>query len=134
MTLQSPVLEVKNLTKRYGKHLAVDDISFTLNSGEIVGFLGPNGAGKTTTTSMLLGLLEPTYGQITIFGKSLAQHRNEIASRMNFSASFSWLPGNLTVQENLYIFSLLYGVKNPRQKIAQELARMSLEEFSAKKS
>mgnify|MGYP001576638985 CR=1 FL=1 len=63
-----PILSVSNLTKKFGKFCAVDDISFDIKEGEILGFLGPNGAGKTTTIDMLLGLTKPTSGEIQIFG------------------------------------------------------------------
>ena len=62
------MIEVKNLTKKYDKTIAVDNISFEINDGEIVGFLGPNGAGKTTTMNMLTGFIEPTSGKVLING------------------------------------------------------------------
>ena len=65
------MIEVKNLTKRYGNKLAVDDISFTVKEGEIVGFLGPNGAGKSTTMNILTGYLSATAGDVTINGYNI---------------------------------------------------------------
>lgn len=129
-----PVLEIKNLSKKYDSTTAVDGISFSVSSGEIVGLLGPNGAGKTTAISMVLGLLEPSTGTINIFGKSLEKNRSEIAGRMNFSASFSFLPGNLTVWENLYIFGLLYGVADLPGRISELLQLVQLRGFEKKKT
>ena len=79
------ILEVKNLTKKFGKFIAVDNISFSLKEGEILGLLGPNGAGKTTTIQMLLSTLTPTFGSINYFGKDLNKHREEILEQLNFS-------------------------------------------------
>lgn len=129
-----PVLEVTNLSKRYGSFTAVDDISFSVDAGSIVGILGPNGAGKTTTTNMILGLLEPTSGEIHAFGESLARKRSAIARRMNFSASYSWLPGNMTPWEHITVFGLLYGVRNYGQKGRKLLDEVRLSEHMHTKS
>src|SRR3989339_273014 len=95
------VLEVQNLTKRFGEFTAVNDISFHLKEGEILGLLGPNGAGKTTTLQMLLGILSPTSGSIKVFDKDLSTHKSEILEHMNFSSTYVDLPWRLTVRENL---------------------------------
>ena len=71
------ILVVNNLTKKFKDKVAVDDISFSLQEGEILGLLGPNGAGKTTTLQMLLGVLTPTTGTIQYFGKDLVQSRTQ---------------------------------------------------------
>lgn len=111
------IIKVDNLTKKFGSFTAVDNISFKVAEGEIVGLLGPNGAGKTTTTHMLLGVIEPTNGGIEIFGRKMPDKRSEILEKANFSASYTKFPWHLTIYESLYVFALLYGVKNPRQKI-----------------
>ena len=118
------ILEVKNLTKKYGNTTVVDTISFDIQEGEIVGLLGPNGAGKTTIIQMLLSLLAPSEGEIRVFGKSLVENREEILEDMNFATSYSALPYNLTPYENLKIFSLFYGVSDYKAK-----AKFLLEEF-----
>jgi len=105
------VLSVTALRKQYGDLLAVDGIFFEVRSKEIVGLLGPNGAGKTTTISMILGVLEPTAGEIRIEGVDLGSHRSQALERTNFAAVYTPLPGNLTVEQNLRIFGLLYGVR-----------------------
>ena len=85
--MTAPVLEVRNLTKRFGDFTAVNGISFALQPGEILGVLGPNGAGKTTTMHMLLGLIAPTSGSISMFGMDLETHREAILQRVNFSST-----------------------------------------------
>jgi ABC-2 type transport system ATP-binding protein len=76
--MTDPVLQVTNLTKRFGEFVAVNDVSFSIKPGEILGLLGPNGAGKTTTMHMLLGLITPTSGAIHMFGLDLAAQREQI--------------------------------------------------------
>jgi ABC-2 type transport system ATP-binding protein len=107
----NPALRVADLRKRYGSIDAVDDVSFTVRRGEIVGLLGPNGAGKTTTINMILGVLEPTAGHITIDGIDLARSRALALRRTNFAAVYAALPGNLTVEQNLRFFGLLYAIE-----------------------
>lgn len=89
------VVEVKNLTKDFDKLLAVDNISFQMKKGEILGFLGPNGAGKTTTIMMLLGLVKPTKGEIKIFGLDFWPNREKILNMINFSSAYTFLPGSI---------------------------------------
>lgn len=116
-------VDVKNITKRFGSFVAVDDISFSFDEGETLGFLGPNGAGKTTTIQILLGILTPTSGDVFYFGKDLRFHRGEILERVNFSSAYTNLPWNLTVEENLSYVSYLYDIQNRRERI-QEIARV----------
>ena len=82
------IVEVKHLTKRFGDFTAVDDISFDIGEGEILGLLGPNGAGKTTTIQMLLDLVTPSSGSIHMFGLDLNAHRETILGRVNFSSTY----------------------------------------------
>src|SRR3989338_4502713 len=97
----NPLVEVRELTKLFGSVKAVDNISFDVYEGEILGIIGPNGAGKTTTLQMLLDLTTPTFGEIRIFGMTLASNRPEILAKVNFSSSYISLPHSLTVRENL---------------------------------
>lgn len=127
------ILRVKNLTKQYNNFTAVNRISFEMKEGEIVGLLGPNGAGKTTTLQMLLTLVSPTGGNIEIFGKNLKEHREELLSKMNFTAPYSLLPYNLTPKEGLTVFSLLYGVRNYKEKVKFLLEEFDLSELVDKK-
>lgn len=115
--METPIVEVRNLRKEFNGKKAVNDISFSVNRGEIFGFLGPNGAGKTTTIHMLLALTRPSSGQIKMFGMDLEKHRVEILERCNFASAYVYLPWNLRVWENLYIFAEIYGLKNPKKRI-----------------
>jgi len=112
-----PIIEVTHLTKVFDDTVAVDDVTLQVDRGEFVGFLGPNGAGKTTTIAMLLGVVAPTRGTIRILGESMPQGREYVLSRVNFSSPYVALPHELTVRENLIVFSHLYGVANPRETI-----------------
>ncbi len=122
----NPILNVENLTKTYGSITAVDHISFEVKEGEIVGLVGPNGAGKTTTIQMILSLLASTSGTIQIFGKNLEEYREEILEKVNFAAPYAALPHNLTIYENLKVFSLLYGVRSHKEKIKSLLTEFNL--------
>jgi len=128
------ILKIEGITKDYGSVKAVDNVSFSIGSGTIVGLLGPNGAGKTTTINMVLGILEPTQGLIEIFGKSLKDDRSAISKRTNFAAVYAHMPANLTVWQNLYVFGLLYEVKNLKKRIEFLLHEFDLERFSQTKA
>lgn len=123
------VLSVTHLSKAFGTFTAVEDVSFEVKKGEIVGLLGPNGAGKTTTIQMLLGLVTPSAGSIDYFGKSFFTHRQAALSRINFTAAYSQLQGKLSIHENLRIFSGLYQVKNPKQKIDELMELLEISQF-----
>ncbi|OGP08072.1 MAG: ABC transporter ATP-binding protein [Deltaproteobacteria bacterium GWA2_45_12] len=107
----------QHATKIYGKVKAVDDLSFTVQRGEMVGLLGPNGAGKTTVIHMLLGLLAPTSGNIRVLGLSPLKDRPLLAQKINFSSAYVQLPSNLKIIENMKIFAGLYGISRPLEKI-----------------
>jgi ABC-2 type transport system ATP-binding protein len=125
----SPVVDVRNLFKRYDDVAAVNDISFTLNKGHIVGLLGGNGAGKTTTLSMLLGILIPTSGTIRILEHDMAKDRHRALERMNFSSPYVDLPSRLRVRENLMVYGHLYGVKNLKDRITKLSNDLGLGDF-----
>jgi len=125
-----PILIIQGVTKDYGPLKAVDNVSFSINSGRIVGLLGPNGAGKTTTINMILGILEPTRGSIEIFGRNLKGDRSNISKNTNFAAVYAHMPANLTVRQNLYVFGLLYEVRNLNERIKLILREFDLEGFS----
>jgi ABC-2 type transport system ATP-binding protein len=115
------VLQATDLTREFDGTTVLDRFNFSLHEGEVLGLLGANGAGKTTAMNMLLGLTLPTSGSITVFGKDLQKHRVDILRDVNFSSAYTSLPGNLRVWQNLRVFARIYGVKNPKQKIAQLL-------------
>lgn len=116
-----PVLEVKNLVKKFGNFTAVDGISFDLKEGEILGFLGPNGAGKSTTINCLLGIIKPEEGTIKIFGKDLQKKRSEIMQEANYCSAEYNLPWSLTVYESLLVYSRIYQVKDAKLRIGELL-------------
>ena len=124
------VLTVSSLRKAYGGTVAVDGISFEVRPREVVGLVGPNGAGKTTTLSMILGVLEPDAGTISIEGVDLRSRRSQALGCTNFAAVYAPLPGNLTVRQNLRIFGLIYSVKGLKARIDEVLHDFDLERFA----
>ncbi len=115
----SKILDVHNLTKKYGSYFAVDHISFSLEKGEILGFLGPNGAGKTTTIQMLLGITSCDGGTIQYFGRDFFKFREDSLRKTNYASAYNTLQGRISVWENLVVFGRLYSVKNAKEKILQ---------------
>ena len=119
---QSPSVAVRHLRKVYGEIVAVDDLSFAVPPGAVLGLLGGNGAGKTTTIAMLLGLLEPTAGDIEVLGVDMRRRRYSALPRMYFSSPYVNLPHRLTVRQNLGFYGRLYGVKDLDHRV-EEIAR-----------
>jgi ABC-2 type transport system ATP-binding protein len=134
MTASPPILKVDHLGKSFGELDAVSDLSFAIQPGEIVGLLGPNGAGKTTTINMILGVLAPTTGRIEIDGVDLAADRSRALERTNFAAVYAPLPGNLTVEQNLRIFGMVYVVPDLRERIEALLAEFDLTRYRKTKA
>jgi ABC-2 type transport system ATP-binding protein len=122
-----PVVEIKRLTKTFKSLKAVDDASFDIHPGEIVGLLGPNGAGKTTIIHMLLGLTTPTSGDIKVFGLDLKKNRKKIVQDVNFSSSYVSMPNSLTVKESLRVFARLYKVKEKEKRISELIRIFEIE-------
>ena len=106
------VIETKNLTKQYGTQKSVADLNIHVQKGRIYGLLGRNGAGKTTTMKMLLGLTQPTSGEVTIWGKPLAANEKKLLPRIGTLIESPGFYPNLTATENLRIFATLRGVPN----------------------
>jgi ABC-2 type transport system ATP-binding protein len=107
----TPILLVENLRKSFGALEAVAGVTFSVAPGEVVGLLGPNGAGKTTTINMVLGVLQPSAGRIEIEGVDLLADRGRALQRANFAAVNCPMPGNLTVEQNLRVFGMIYQVE-----------------------
>lgn len=122
-------ITVANLTKRYKKVLAVDDISFTVKKGSITALLGGNGAGKTTTIAMLLGALMPTSGSIHILGHDMLGNRYPALQKMNFSSPYVDLPWKLTVRQNMRVYGKLYNVPNLEKHIEKMAEELDMTEF-----
>ncbi len=120
---------VTRLRKTYDSLVAVDDISFALESGSITALLGGNGAGKTTTIAMLLGLVEPTSGLIEVFGSDIMTDRGLVAHRMNFVSPYVDMPMRLTVRQNLSVYCKLYGVVNVAERIAEVSEELQMTEL-----
>src|ERR1700722_17057168 len=115
----SAAIEVAQLVKLYKTTRAVDGISFAIARGSITGLLGGNGAGKTTTIAMIMGLVLPTSGKITVLGASMPDQSAGGLGRMNFESPYVDMPMRLTVRQNLTIFGKLYAVDQLRERIAQ---------------
>lgn len=126
-----PVLLTDNLTKRYGNTAAVDRIRLRIEEGEVYGFLGPNGAGKTTTLKMLVGLIQPTEGTFTVFGRTFAQHRCWILSQTGALIESPSYYGHLTGRENLRIIQRLRGL--PERNVSEALRVVRLEKHQHKR-
>jgi ABC-2 type transport system ATP-binding protein len=124
------VLACTGLCKAYGDLHAVEDVSFQVQRREIVGLVGPNGAGKTTIINMILGVLDPTRGQITIGGFDVDRRRSQALALTNFAAVYAPLPGNLTVRQNLRVFGMIYGVEGLGRRIDDLLGEFELEPFA----
>ena len=120
---------VDRLVKRYGEVQALVDVSFEVRRGTTTALLGGNGAGKTTTLSILLGVLLPTSGAITILGEDILRHRHRVLPRMNFTSPYVDLPKRLSVRENLTVYARLYGVQKPRTRIADLASELKLTDF-----
>jgi ABC-2 type transport system ATP-binding protein len=120
-------IAVDGLVKRYRDVLAVDGVSFTVKQGSFTALLGGNGAGKTTTIAMLLGLVLPTAGRITILGRDFGIHAKSLLAEMNFQSPYADLPRRLTVRQNLTIYARLYGVSSVKQQIASLARELDLE-------
>jgi len=119
------IVEIKNLSRKFGDKTAVDNIYFEVAEGEIFGFLGPNGAGKTTTISILCTLLEPTSGSATISGYDVAKDRDNVRNSIGIVFQDPSLDGDLTAEENLRFHGMAYNVpKEIREKRIKDLLEM----------
>lgn len=123
------VIEVKDLTKIFGKFHAVEHITFDVEAGEIFGFLGANGAGKTTAMRMLCGLLEPTSGSGRVAGFDIYKERQKIKQNIGYMSQKFSLYEDLTVTENLELFGGIYGMsrREIRLKTAERIEELGLQ-------
>lgn len=122
----TPIIKVDGLTKQFNGLKAVDDLSFSVQRGEVYGFLGQNGAGKSTTIRMLLTLVRPTAGSIQVFGQSLAHHRSAILRRIGAIIEKPDLYTFLTAWQNLRIFARLSGLKATDTQLMQQLETVGI--------
>ena len=129
----SSIISVHNLSKQFKDTKAVDDLSFTVNEGDVYGFLGQNGAGKSTTIRMLLTLIKPTTGEINLFGKRLNSHRSEILRQVGAVIEKPDLYKYLSAYDNLSIFARMSGMKITRQLLMKQLEMVGLAERATSK-
>jgi ABC-2 type transport system ATP-binding protein len=122
-------IAIEQLVKRYKGVAAVDGISFRLARGSITGLLGGNGAGKTTTIAMIMGLVTPTAGTVTVLGADMPRERYRVLHRMNFESPYVDVPMRLTVRQNLSVFAQLYAVKDIDGRIDSLAAELELTDF-----
>lgn len=120
------VIKVSSLTKYYGKHRGVEDLTLHVNKGEIYGFIGPNGAGKSTTIRALVGLLKPTRGSVEIFGLSVKEHQTEILKRIGYIPSETTFYSGMKVSEAIRFSAGLYG-KDCREEAGRLCERLKLD-------
>ncbi len=132
--MKSVAIEINNLHKKYRDILAVNNLNFKINKGEIIGLLGPNGSGKSTTIGMMLGLIKPTSGNVLIDGQDIENNRTEILKRMNFISPYIELPKKLTIEENLEVYGRMYGVHNLKEKIFELMNKLNLNNFNKRKT
>jgi len=131
---EKQVIEVKNVTKKYGKFLAVDNISFTVKDGEVVGFLGPNGAGKSTTMNMITGFIEPNAGTIAVNGYDVLKKPAQVKQQIGYMPEGVPLYTDLTVKEFVTYMAELKKIKRKekKEKVEKTLKETGLEEVSNK--
>lgn len=126
------MLKVENITKYYGEHLAVDHLSFEVKNGEIFGLLGANGAGKTTTFRMIMGLLEPTEGKITLDGKKIDY---SVTDKIGFVTEERSLMTKMTVVDQILYYGILKGMQEKEilQALDEWLERFKITEYKNRK-
>lgn len=129
-----PILEVSNLTKRFGDFTAVENISFSLKEGEILGLLGPNGAGKTTIIQMLLGILTKTSGEIKYWGEDFEQNRETILEMVNFTSTYINFPWEMTVLDSLNYISFMYDIKDRKKRIKKIIEMLGIKHLANKRN
>lgn len=119
------MLEIKNLYKRYGNFLALDDLNLNISEGEIFGFVGPNGAGKTTTMKIVSGLLSPTSGEVYIEGEDVLNNTRRIKDKIGYMPDFFGVYDNLKVEEYLDFYASIYNIKGEeRKKVCSDLLEL----------
>ena len=128
------MIEVKNVTKKYGKFIAVDNISFTINEGEIIGLLGPNGAGKSTTMNMLTGFIEQTEGEIIIDGYNTLKKPKKAKKEIGYMPEGVPLYTDLTVKEFITYMAEIKNVdrKNRKEKVQEIINKTGLKDVQKK--
>lgn len=129
-------ISIKNLSKKYGDIVAVDDLNLIIGQGELFALLGVNGAGKTTTIKMLSCLLRPTSGDAVLLGNSICTQPHAVKETINISPQETAVAASLTVRENLELMAGIYGQnkKSARQRAEETIVQFGLEEAGKKKA
>jgi ABC-2 type transport system ATP-binding protein len=122
MNATQPPIVVENLSRRFGDFVAVDDISFQVDAGQVFGWLGPNGAGKTTTIRMLLGLIKPSSGRASVLGFDPATQTKAMQAQVGYMSQQFTLYNELTARENIRFYGKVYGLS--RDELAQRQAEI----------
>ena len=126
------VVKVSNLVKTFDTKKIIKNISFNVNENSVTGVLGKNGAGKTTLLGMLMGLISPSSGNIEILGKNLFFKKNEILKDINFQSPYIDLPKKMTVEQNLFFYSRLYGIKKFKDIIYDLVKKLKMSDLMKK--
>lgn len=126
--MKEKVILAKGLTKKFGDFIAVDQVSFSVGRGEVVGYLGPNGSGKTTTIRMLLGLLLPSGGKAEVLGFDVVSQAELVRARVGYMSQKFALYHDLTVRENLAFYAGVYGVKG-KSRLDEVVDLLGLHDF-----
>lgn len=126
-------IEVKELTKTYGQQLAVNNINFKINNGEIVGFLGPNGAGKSTTMKMICCYLSPTSGDVFVNGESIKNNQLKIKSELGYLPENNPLYEEMYVKEFLGFIAQIHKIKDTKQAVNEVIEKVGLSKEAHKK-
>ncbi len=130
--MNSFVVKVSNLVKTFDTKKIIKNISFNVNENSVTGVLGKNGAGKTTLLGMLMGLISPSSGNIEILGKNLFFKKNEILKEINFQSPYIDLPKKMTVEQNLFFYSRLYGIRKFKDKIYDLVKKLKMTDLMKK--
>ena len=130
--MKNCVVKVSNLVKIFDKRKIIKNISFDVSENSVVGILGKNGAGKTTLLGMLMGLILPSSGKIEILGEDLNIKKNEILKKINFQSPYVDLPKKMTVEQNLYFYSRLYGIKNFKDIVNDLIDKLKMKDLIKK--
>ncbi len=128
------IIELKDLTKKYGNKIVVNKLNFGIEKGELFSLLGVNGAGKTTTIKMLTCLTMPTDGDALLENNSIKENRDKVKEIVNVSPQETAVAPNLSVKENLEFIAGVYDIKNKQEKVKQLLKDFNLEEVSQQKT
>ena len=129
MSSIEPAISLDRAVKIYKGGMAVNGISFTLETGSVTALLGGNGAGKTTTIAMIMGLVTPTSGRVVVLGAEMPRQRHRVLHRMNFESPYVDMPMRLTVRQNLTVFGKLYGVPDVARRVRELGAQFDLGDF-----